>query len=370
MVRKRGDAWFTDVVYHYVDVAGVRRQKRVRKKIGTKKQDAIAAEAQIRAQIAAGTFDPDPPVLAAGAVLFSDFCRLEFAPWSQMQHSPKHHDEQLRMLESKMIPFFKGLYLHEITTKRIEDYKQGRKGERYTRRGWKTAKKTKAATVNRELACIKGVFRQAVAWGRLEVSPAAGVSSLREPPNPPRLLSSDEIYRLLDEAPDHMRALVGCAVYAGLRKSEITRLHWGDIDFKSGVLVVKSREGATTKNYRERKIPLSSELARLLQQHPHRLGSDYVFAGKFGGQLKELRAVLTKAARAAGIDDLGLHQLRHAFCSHALMSGVDPRTVQLWMGHRDLRTTLGYAHTSPQHERAAIQLVRYRAENEAEKGVL
>ena len=54
-----------------------------------------------------------------------------------------------------------------------------------------------------------------------------------------------------------------------------------------------------------------------------------------------------------------MHQLRHAFCSHTLLQGIDPRTVQKWVGHKDLKTTLGYAHVSPDHEKAAIQQLRY-----------
>ena len=73
-----------------------------------------------------------------------------------------------------------------------------------------------------------------------------------------------------------------------------------------------------------------------------------------------MRKSLNKAAADAGISgEIGLHQLRHAFCSHALMAGVDPRTVQKWMGHRDLKTTLRYAHVSPDHEKMAIQRLRY-----------
>ena len=51
--------------------------------------------------------------------------------------------------------------------------------------------------------------------------------------------------------------------------------------------------------------------------------------------------------------------LRHGFVSHALMQGVDPRSVQQWCGHADLATTMRYAHTSPDHEREAIGRVRY-----------
>jgi len=59
-----------------------------------------------------------------------------------------------------------------------------------------------------------------------------------------------------------------------------------------------------------------------------------------------------------------LVSLPHAFCSHALMQGIDPRTVQKWMGHRDLKTTLRYAHVSPDHEKTAIQRLTYTAREE------
>jgi integrase len=166
--------------------------------------------------------------------------------------------------------------------------------------------------------------------------------------------------------PVQLRAAIGCAVYAGLRKGEILRLRWEDVDLKVGVLTVASREGRTTKNYEDRRIPLANALSDLLQQHPHRLHSEFVFANAQGGERVELRKTLNGAAKRAGIDKVTMHQLRHAFCSHALMAGADPRSVQAWMGHKDLRTTLLYAHTLPEHEHAAIQRVKYEVEEQAE----
>ena len=81
---------------------------------------------------------------------------------------------------------------------------------------------------------------------------------------------------------------------------------------------------------------------------------------KDGESYDNVRSALRSAAGRAGIEDgIGMHQLRHAFCSHGLMMGVDPRTMQKWMGHKDLATTLRYAHVSPDHEKAAIQRLRY-----------
>ena len=98
------------------------------------------------------------------------------------------------------------------------------------------------------------------------------------------------------------------------------------------------------------------------------MGSPYVFSNDQGKPYDNVRKSLLAAAKAAGIEGgITLHPLRHAFCSHALMQGIDPRTVQKWMGHSDLKTTLRYAHVSPDHEREAIQRLKYTAEAQKEQ---
>lgn len=366
MVFKRDDSWYTYVTYRYTDADGVPRTKRIRKKIGTKKSEAVEAEARIRGEIAAGTYNPDPPRRAESAITFADFVAKEFLPWSEVQHSDSHHSGLKYVLTIRMKPHFGDLQLQEITTKRIEDYKLARRSQSYRGKGWTKAKRTSAATVNREIAALKAVFRQALAWGRVQHSPAAGVSGLRETPQPPRLLEGDEIIRLLVAMPDQLRAAVGCAVYAGLRVREILRLRWADVDLKAGVLTVVSREGGMTKSGKTRKVPIGDDLAELLRQHPRELGAKSVFPG-VEGERHDIRTALRFAAKRANLEKVGMHQLRHAFCSHALMAGVDPRTVQGWLGHADLRTTLRYAHVAPDHERESIQRVQYRPADEAQK---
>ena len=179
----------------------------------------------------------------------------------------------------------------------------------------------------------------------------------------PRLLESDEIARLIDEMPDHLTALVACAVYAGLRREELFHLRWEDV--KGGELNVVSRQDHPTKNRETRRIPISETLKEALDRHPHRLGCPYVFTNLRGQMYNDVRKPLSAAALRAGIEDnVNLHQLRHAFCSHALMSGIDARTVQRWMGHKNLPTTMRYSHTSPDHERAAIQRLRYESRHQ------
>jgi integrase len=156
-------------------------------------------------------------------------------------------------------------------------------------------------------------------------------------------------------------------VYSGLRREELFHLRWEDL--KAGELNVVSRQDHPTKNRESRRIPLCEPLSEALSRHPRRLGCPYVFANPAGKAYNDVRKSLDKAALRAGIrDKVGLHQLRHAFCSHALMSGIDARTVQRWMGHKSLTTTMKYAHVSPDHEKAAIQRLRYESRHQVGTG--
>ena len=218
---KKDDNWYTDVRYRYQGRSG-----RLRKKIGTRKKDADAAEAKIRTDIAAGTFVPaevraQQEMFDLTPLLFSDFVVSEFLPWSATEHSPRHHERVAHMLSLHMIPYMNGLHLHEITVKRIEDYKKARRRSRARGNKWKRSKAVKPATVNRELFCLKIVFRKAVDWGRLTHSPAADVKPFKELPAPPRLLEKHEVAALMEEVPPHLFAMVATLVYAGLRQAEL-----------------------------------------------------------------------------------------------------------------------------------------------------
>lgn len=354
-VYRKNDAWWIDFYY---------QGKRCRQKVGARKKDAEEALSRIKVKITTGEFVPlkerdrreeteSPPVF------FKAFAKEDYLPWSEVNHSANHHRLQESIVRLQLNPYF-GLHsLSEITPKMIEDY-VGKRHRNFYMKG-KQKVRVKEATVNRDIACIKILFRKAVEWGKLEESPARNIKTFKEIPNPPRLLEQDEIIRLLEKIPDHLKALIVCAVYAGLRRDELFHLRWKDINWKTKELTVVSRREHHTKNYESRRIPMNEALVGALKRHPRRLGTPYVFCNSQSGEpYDNVRKALKSAAKAAMIEDgVKLHQLRHAFCSHALMQGIDPRTVQKWMGHKDLKTTLKYAHVSPDHERSAIQRLRY-----------
>ncbi|MFP6644717.1 MAG: tyrosine-type recombinase/integrase [Candidatus Latescibacterota bacterium] len=188
-------------------------------------------------------------------------------------------------VRAQLVPYFKGRSLHEITPKRVEDYVTQRRRGRY-RCGHQT-RPVKDATVNRDIACLKVLFRKAREWGMLDESPATGLKTRKEIPNPPRLLEPDEIARLIEEMPDHLTALVACAVYSGLRREELFHLRWEDV--KRGELNVVSRQDHPTKNRESRRIPLCEPLSEALGRHPRRLGCPYVFANPEGKAYNDVR---------------------------------------------------------------------------------
>jgi site-specific recombinase XerD len=67
-----------------------------------------------------------------------------------------------------------------------------------------------------------------------------------------------------------------------------------------------------------------------------------------------------RASRRAGLERLGPHVLRHTYASRLVMAGVDLRTVQELLGHKDIKQTLRYAHLSPSHKRAAVEALEAR----------
>ena len=69
----------------------------------------------------------------------------------------------------------------------------------------------------------------------------------------------------------------------------------------------------------------------------------------------EMKWPLWRACKAAGLRKIGWHVLRHTFASQLVMRGVPLKAVQELLGHRDIRTTMRYAHLSPQSRREAVE---------------
>ena len=113
-----------------------------------------------------------------------------------------------------------------------------------------------------------------------------------------------------------------------------------------------------TKGGRLRYVPLTIRLATALREHRH-LKGPRVVCNDNGSPLtmRLVQGLVARAARRAGLCNVGVHVLRHSFCSHLAMRGAPARAIQELAGHQDLVTTHRYMHLSPAAIESAIRLL-------------
>jgi integrase/recombinase XerD len=130
-------------------------------------------------------------------------------------------------------------------------------------------------------------------------------------------------------------------------------LRWNDIDFTSKVILVRNSETFTTKTRKNRIVPMSEELFRLLKDRKEaiRFECEVVFHNKNGGKLIDtsVSQKFKKYIRLSKLNDkLHFHSLRHSFASALVTSGVSLYAVQKLLGHSTSKTTEIYSHLLPQ----------------------
>jgi integrase len=229
--------------------------------------------------------------------------------------------------------------------------------------GTRRAAVRKPATVNREVQLLHHMFRKAQEWGKALENPVEHHKPLRVNNRRLRYLSHEEIDRLLTVADERLRPILITALHTGLRRGELFHLTWQDIDAKLGVLAVLQ-----TKNGERREIPISDTLRETLRMIPRALDTGYVFPGKAGRALVNIRRRFRWALKEAGIEGFVFHDLRHTFASHLVMAGVDLLTVKEFLGHKDLKMTLRYAHLAPDYQRGAIARLDTSLDTRPNKG--
>jgi integrase/recombinase XerD len=183
----------------------------------------------------------------------------------------------------------------------------------------------------------------------------------------PTVLSPEEVSRLLDGTRSlKHRALLMTLYGAGLRVSEACRLTPADIDSSRMAIHVQQAKGRKDRN-----VMLSSVLLDTLRQYWKRSRPGrWLFPGHGTGKPITTKAVflmIRKAAARAKITKIvSPHVLRHSFATHLLESGTDLRTIQLLLGHADVRTTIIYLQVFQQHLRkVASPLDSLRRQTEA-----
>jgi len=212
-------------------------------------------------------------------------------------------------------------------------------------------RKVSAGTVANRLAALRFFYIKTLkkAW------------SIAETPYPkkthrlPTILSQEEVARLIDAAGTPFYRTLLITLYAtGLRCAELTRLKVSDID--SQRMVIRVQGGKWRK---DRDVMLSPKLLEELRRHWHRLRrkpSNWLFPGNrwhtahYPIDTKTVWHACDGAVKRADLKKaVHPHTLRHCFATHLLEAGADLHTIQILLGHRDLKETTIYLHLSERH---------------------
>jgi integrase/recombinase XerD len=216
-------------------------------------------------------------------------------------------------------------------------------------------RKLSAASVAVRLAALRFFYCKTLkrAWSIADTPYPKGDHRL------PAILSQQEVAQLLQAASTSFHRTLLLTLYAtGVRCAELTHLKVSDIDSQRMVIHVQGGKGR-----KDRDVMLSPKLLQELREHWHRLRRKprvWLFPGHHDHgadhpiDTKTVWHACQQAAQRAGIQkSVHPHTLRHCFATHLLEAGADLRTIQILLGHNDLKETALYLHLSQRHLHAA-----------------
>jgi integrase len=324
-LRLKDGKWYIDFTF---------KHKRIRKFAGWTKEQAKNTLAKLRLELLNEDLGFKKP--GAENIPFEKFTQ----EWLEIYARPNKKSWRRDELSLKsLIPWFKGKNLSDIKPDLVEAYKAKRKLE------------VSPATVNRELACLKTIMNKAVEWGKLEVNPIAKVKKFREQTVKERILTNEEITRLLEAAAPHLRPILIVLLNTGMRRGEVLNLKWSDVDFKTGYIFI-----GDSKSGKSRRVPMSGLVYETLERLKENKRSEFVFSNSATGEhIKDIKTGFHAACRRAGIKGVRIHDLRHTAASKMVEAGVDLVTVSKILGHSSIQMTMRYAHPTAEAMRRAVE---------------
>lgn len=231
-----------------------------------------------------------------------------------------------------------------------------------------------ASTVARKLASIKAFYRFLTAERYIRRNPAEVLEAASRGLHLPKVLSVQEVERLLDEP--NLGTLDGYRdktmlelLYAtGMRVSELVNVPVKNVDMKMQYVIVMG------KGSKERMLPLGRTALHYLERYlsvvrPQLLhgkpdAASELFVTGWGGSMTRERfyEIIVAYGKSAGISKrVTPHMLRHSFATHLLNNGTDLRIVQELLGHADISTTQIYTHLDVERLREVYDKTHPRA---------
>jgi len=261
-VYKKKSRWYTDLY----DSNG----RRIRQTVNIKgknpstitRPDAMKVEAIRKAQLAQG-FEL---ISNKNSITFEKLLQ-QYLTWSKENH--KSYPIQLSICKN-LLAYFKGMKLKNINLWHIEKYKSYRK---------KLGRCEE--TINKELGALRRMINLALEWKIISKNPIEGMKLLRVPVRKHRVIRDWEFQKLYNSSPNHFKPILLTAYMTGMRKGEIQKLKWKDVDLEEGYITVSE-----SKNNEYRTIPINKILLDSLKQLKENSRNEYLFTTPQGEPYK------------------------------------------------------------------------------------
>jgi integrase len=219
---------------------------------------------------------------------------------------------------------------------------------------WRTKQSVSPATVNRMMKVLSSMLSYAFERGDITTHPMLRFKHFPEAERELRVMTIDEERAFVAALLKIDLAVFGFAAIMGetaLRPSEAERLEWPHVDLTNRILTVNSQ----SKGKRARYIPLSDFAVDVLRKLTRVAEDPHVFVRlETLKPVQDVREPFAKAQKATGLDWVHPEDFRHFRATQWVRLGIDLKTVQRLLGHRDIRTTMRYAHFAPEHANRTI----------------
>jgi integrase len=226
-------------------------------------------------------------------------------------------DRYLSDLRSRLTQFaecFNGKPVSEITSPQIDEWLRSLSDK-------ETGKHLSPVTRNNFRRVLIVAFNFAHERGYCVSNPAEKTARAKVIENAIGILTVEQAARLLESTPAELVPYIAIGAFAGLRRAELERLDWKEIDLQSGLIEVTATKA---KSARRRFVRIQPNLAKWLQSHAN-LSGDVT--------PPNYRELLDRAREAAGIDEWPQNALRHSFASYHLAKFNDAAALALELGH-------------------------------------
>lgn len=242
--------------------------------------------------------------------------------------------------------------IKKISFSDLEDFKQRRLDAPKD-----NGKPRAIASVNRELGLLRRMFTFARCEGWMTVSPferGEGLISVANEEKRARILSQDEEARLLSRCVgirEHLHLIVVVAIDTGMRRGELFKLRWSDVDFASGVVRLRV---SNTKTEQARHVGITERMKKGLsdlQAQTLSEGEDLIFP------YTDVKHSFKTACQLAGIDGLRFHDLRHTNATRLVEGGLETKLVMKLTGHTQQSTFDRYVNPEVATARRAAEIM-------------